>query len=549
MNATTPLEITFVPETALTRVKDGKLLTDPEMNALMNLVISLAETDNEVANSLLRAAEDLWAQDANNRIGRSATPPRALWYNPTVAPLHSKAKELVTRDLRGFVGSPATPQVPPLCVPIKEIEPAQAEATVVPPPEVAAATATIPATMDHEVFPFAGAIGHLKRIFKGGQTVCVRSIVYQGPVLYSRVGTLEQIATEAVMRELQAANERGGNVYVSMNPLREGAPSNQKIYTDSDNLVSAFLEIDENGEENLKKVRLAVKNGEVPKPHILLGSSPHKYQIIWRIDSATFTVAKVEAVTRSLAKMFGGDTQSVDVLRLLRIPDFENRKSFYLEDGKYPKVKTLRVSAHDRCKFEDFKIGVEVVKEKPAAPPASSSVLAWKQNQMEMYLREAGIDWGNENGGESSCSNYTWKEGTSNKDGEPLLMAMLDKCLYCGDHISGGERGGQILLFASGAIGGSCHHTGCKGRNWKCDAHGDETKGFRAAIERLLVATGKLPEGGRMNLISDEERAADAARVIVGESASAPVPVQTPDQYEHLGSLSLEEARKKFDRA
>lgn len=137
--------------------------------------------------------------------------------------------------------------------------------------------------------------------------------------------TIQHIATAATIAAphfqawLTEQNARGSDVFVGMNPLREGACSRTK--NDITAIRHVYLDLDREGDASLKAIRVSV---EVPPPNFVLHTSPGKHQVVWKVSG--FTQDEAESLLRSLANQFGGDMAATDSTRVLRLPGFANRK-------------------------------------------------------------------------------------------------------------------------------------------------------------------------------------------------------------------------------
>jgi len=104
-----------------------------------------------------------------------------------------------------------------------------------------------------------------------------------------------------------------------MNPLKDGASSRTK-----DNLKEirhVYLDLDENAEAALADIRDSL---DAPTPNFVLDTSPGKHQVVWKIEGVD--TEQAETLLRSLANRFGGDPAATDATRVLRMPEFVNRK-------------------------------------------------------------------------------------------------------------------------------------------------------------------------------------------------------------------------------
>ncbi|MGB6875745.1 MAG: DNA-primase RepB domain-containing protein [Candidatus Acidiferrales bacterium] len=134
-----------------------------------------------------------------------------------------------------------------------------------------------------------------------------------------RIARAETIASPEFQEWLAAESAAGADVYVGMNPIREGAYNRTK---DSiKDIRHAYLDLDRNGDASLE----AISNSDiVPAPNFVLDTSPGKHQVVWRVTG--FDPEQAEALLRNLASQFDGDSAATDSNRVLRLPGFANRK-------------------------------------------------------------------------------------------------------------------------------------------------------------------------------------------------------------------------------
>jgi len=114
-------------------------------------------------------------------------------------------------------------------------------------------------------------------------------------------------------------NAHGGNVYFSVNRLLAGAKMRTKSAIAEARAL--YLDLDDDGDRKMAAIRAS---DNVPPPSIVIGTSPGKYQILWRVRG--FSIAEQEAMLKTLAATFGGDRACTDCARVLRLPGFFNRK-------------------------------------------------------------------------------------------------------------------------------------------------------------------------------------------------------------------------------
>jgi hypothetical protein len=134
-----------------------------------------------------------------------------------------------------------------------------------------------------------------------------------------RIASAETIASPAFQRWLADQNRAGSDIFVGMNPLKEGATSRTK-----DNLKEighVYLDLDENAGTALANLRDSL---DAPPPNFVLDTSPGKHQVVWKIEG--IDIEQAESLLHSLASEFGGDSAATDATRVLRMPGFSNRK-------------------------------------------------------------------------------------------------------------------------------------------------------------------------------------------------------------------------------
>jgi hypothetical protein len=134
-----------------------------------------------------------------------------------------------------------------------------------------------------------------------------------------RITKSETIASPEFQAWLAARSAAGSDVYVGMNPIKDGAYSRTK--ENIKNIRHAYLDLDKNGDESLAAIR---NSTEVPPPNFVLDTSPGKHQVVWKVTG--FSRDEAESLLHSLANRFDGDLAATDSTRVLRLPGFANRK-------------------------------------------------------------------------------------------------------------------------------------------------------------------------------------------------------------------------------
>ena len=133
------------------------------------------------------------------------------------------------------------------------------------------------------------------------------------------IAKAEAIATPGFQAWLANQNARGYDVFMGMNPIKDGAYNRTKA--NIKDICHVYLDLDRKGDEALEAIRNSV---EVPAPNFVLDTSPGKHQVVWKVGG--FSQDQAESVLHNLAIQFGGDLAATDSTRVLRLPGFANRK-------------------------------------------------------------------------------------------------------------------------------------------------------------------------------------------------------------------------------
>ena len=138
-----------------------------------------------------------------------------------------------------------------------------------------------------------------------------------------RITSAETAASPEFQKWLKHENRVGSDVFVGMNPLKEGATSRSK--ENIREIRHVYLDLDEDAPASLARLR---ESSDVPPPNLVLDTSHQKHQAIWKIQGTALDEA--ETMLRALASEFRGDTAATDATRVLRMPGFINLK--YADD-------------------------------------------------------------------------------------------------------------------------------------------------------------------------------------------------------------------------
>jgi hypothetical protein len=134
-----------------------------------------------------------------------------------------------------------------------------------------------------------------------------------------RILPAETIASAPFQSWLHEQNLSGSDIFIGMNPVREG--SRKRTKEQIREVRHTYLDLDEEAGASLQAIRTS---GDVPAPNFVLDTSPGKHQVVWRVEG--FNPDQAESLLRALASQYGGDPAATDISRLLRLPGFTNRK-------------------------------------------------------------------------------------------------------------------------------------------------------------------------------------------------------------------------------
>jgi hypothetical protein len=134
-----------------------------------------------------------------------------------------------------------------------------------------------------------------------------------------RIAKAETIASPDFQTWLANQNASGSDVFMGMNPIKDGAHSRTK--GNINGIRHVYLDLDRKGDVALEAIR---NSPSVPAPNFVLDTSPGKHQVVWKVSG--FSQDEAESLLHSLANQFGGDLAATDSTRVLRLPGFANRK-------------------------------------------------------------------------------------------------------------------------------------------------------------------------------------------------------------------------------
>ena len=171
--------------------------------------------------------------------------------------------------------------------------------------------------------------------------------------ILQHISTAESVADPDYQSWLAERNRSGSDVFLGMNPLKEGATTRTK--SSIKEIRHLYLDLDEDAVKSLAAIQDSVS---VPLPNFVLDTSPGKRQVVWNIEG--IDQEQAESLLHSMAHQFGGDPAATDSTRVLRMPGFVNRK--YAPEHQF--VVHVRQESDEVYRLRDF----TVQEDSPDAP-------------------------------------------------------------------------------------------------------------------------------------------------------------------------------------
>jgi hypothetical protein len=156
-------------------------------------------------------------------------------------------------------------------------------------------------------------------LFDPADTVAILARNRRTAQTVQRITSAETVAGPEFQSRLRNENAAGADIFIGMNPLKEGADGRTK-----DNIQGIrhlYLDLDTGGQDALEAIR---NSTEVPAPNFVLDTSPGKHQIVWKVQG--LDLEQAESMLRAMADQLGGDPAATDSTRVLRLPGFANKK-------------------------------------------------------------------------------------------------------------------------------------------------------------------------------------------------------------------------------
>jgi len=191
-----------------------------------------------------------------------------------------------------------------------------------------------------------------------------------------RITSAQKAASPEFQAWLRYKNANGSDIYIGMNPLKKDAATRTKEEIES--IKHVHLDLDHGGSEALE----AIENSSVlPKPNYVLNSSPERHQVVWKVEG--INLEEAEGLLHAMAREFGGDPAATDATRVLRVPDFANKKydtNFYVE---------ARRESTETYHLRDFKLHID----SQESPRYSYDNRAKREPSPRTNLSQSEHDW------------------------------------------------------------------------------------------------------------------------------------------------------------
>ncbi len=215
----------------------------------------------------------------------------------------------------------------------------------------------------------------LTRCFQPEDTIALLLRREEPAKVTQRIVSLETVLASRYLSWLAYVNASGMNIYVAANPLLPGTRKRTKESIAE--VRHLYLDIDFDGDVRLTTLRASV---DVPTPTAILGTSPGKYQVLWRVQG--FDFEQQEAMLKQLAMVFGGDPACTDRNRVLRLPGFHNRKYVPAD------AVTVEYPCDVVWSLGDFRLNIEAIPPRPILPTVRSTKQTHSEQDWAWVLTE-----------------------------------------------------------------------------------------------------------------------------------------------------------------
>ncbi len=140
--------------------------------------------------------------------------------------------------------------------------------------------------------------------------------------VHQRIISAATASADRYQAWLRRLNARGHDIFIGMNPIRDG--TRRRYKADIAQVRRLQLDLDSNGPDSLRRVLADATAGRLPAPAIVVRSSKDHYQVLWHTTEG-WTPDQAEDTMARLAQRYDGDNVN-DVARCMRLPGFRNKK-------------------------------------------------------------------------------------------------------------------------------------------------------------------------------------------------------------------------------
>ena len=138
---------------------------------------------------------------------------------------------------------------------------------------------------------------------------------------WQRTVRVDEVCSGRYLVELKRCNERGSDIYVSVNPV--DPRSRDRSVSEVRRLQ---LDLDAEGDESVRTLMGDCRAGKLPHPAVVVRTSPGRWQLLWHLEPSSWSKSGAEEVNSRLAERYGGCPAVIDVKRVFRVPGFRNCK-------------------------------------------------------------------------------------------------------------------------------------------------------------------------------------------------------------------------------
>lgn len=162
-------------------------------------------------------------------------------------------------------------------------------------------------------------VRYIRENFRPEDRVAVVLIQKETRRATQHIARADRIMRPDFQARLRHANASRHEVYIGMNPVRDGSHSRTKA--DIAAVRHIYLDFDDNG---TAAVQALMRRDDVPEPNYLVNTSSDRWQVVWKVEG--FTIDDAERLMRNLAREAGADPAATDSSRVLRLPGFLSHK-------------------------------------------------------------------------------------------------------------------------------------------------------------------------------------------------------------------------------